>query len=206
MPIKTVLFDLGNVLVDFSHERMCSQLANVFNVETELIRSHLFESGLSHKFERGELSEEEFQEDLEGKLNCQCTLTALQQAAGDIFTKRPEMEEFVTLLKNQGFRLVLLSNTCVTHINWIQQHFTILQHFDDLVLSYEVGRCKPEEGIYRVALEKIHCLPEECLYTDDIPENIASGQRFGLQAILFQSPTQFIHDLSTLDFNLPHTP
>ena len=199
MRIKTILFDLGNVLVDFSHDLMCSQIANLLNSDPELTRRHLFESGLSDQFERGELSEVEFHNVLERKLDDHCSLAALQQAAGNIFTERPEMEELVSRFKKQRVRLVLLSNTCVTHINWLLQHFTILQHFDDLVLSYEVGSCKPDDAIYQNALTKIDCLPEECLYTDDISENIEAGKRFGLQTVLFQSPKQFIQDVKLLN-------
>ena len=88
-------------------------------------------------------------------------------------------------LKKQGLRLVLLSNTSISHFEWIQQRYDFPALFDDLVLSYEVGAIKPEEAIFRAALDKIDCDPEECFYTDDISAYVAAGRTYGLQAEIF---------------------
>ena len=61
--IRTVLFDMGNVLMPFSHYRMCAQIAVLSGVSTRRTWSLLIDSGLQWKFERGELSEAEFHQE-----------------------------------------------------------------------------------------------------------------------------------------------
>ena len=88
-------------------------------------------------------------------------------------------------LKQQGYRLLLLSNTTISHFEFIQQHWNMLSLFDDYILSYEVNAMKPEAAIYQAALSKIECAPEEAFFTDDIPENIEQARKHGLKAEVF---------------------
>lgn len=194
MSIRTVLFDLGNVLLDFSHEKMCQQVSELISVSQTDVKLVFFESGLSFKFETGELTESEVHQHLERAFHQSCTIEQLREAVGDIFTPKVEMEAIVQSLRGQGIRLVLMSNTCETHIEWIRQTYTILNEFDHLVLSYEVGACKPDESIYKSALKHINCLPEECFYTDDIAEYVLKARSLGINAEVFTGSTKLNSD------------
>lgn len=195
MHLKTILFDLGNVLMDFSHERMCSQLGDLWKVSPTAMREALFESQLAWRFERGEINELELKASLEEHFQAECSLTEMQIAAGSIFTRKVEMEALVEELSACGVRLVLLSNTCSTHIDWIRGNSKLLESFDRLVLSYEVGACKPEQKIFEAALEAIECHPQECLYTDDIADYVHAARQFGLNAVVFTGIDSFRQDL-----------
>lgn len=197
MPLKTILFDLGNVLLDFSHERMCEQIAAIFDVSTEVVREALFGNRYLQQFDRGMVSEDEVHEYLEAQFSRRCEPDQLRRAVGDIFTLNTEMLEIVQLLKRQNFRLVILSNTCVTHIEWIRTHHPLLDLFDDLVLSYEVGACKPEAAIFAAALKTIQCAPEDCFYTDDILNYVETARHHGLQAEQFSGAQAFRQQLAT---------
>lgn len=195
MQIKTILFDLGNVLMKFSHERMCHQIAAVFQVETERVHELIFGSDLHMQFENGVIAEEQFHENLESKLGRRCRFGDLKRAAGDIFEPDAEMQNVVDQLRKQGYRLVLLSNTCVTHFDWIQSQFDLLKQFDDFVLSYEVGASKPEPAIFEAALQKIECTPAECFYTDDISAYVEVGRQHGFNAEIFISADNYKEDI-----------
>ncbi|MBM4076500.1 MAG: HAD family phosphatase, partial [Planctomycetes bacterium] len=58
--IRTFLFDMGNVLVTFCHERMCRQIGNVCGLSVDEVRKNLIASGLQWKFERGDVCPDEF--------------------------------------------------------------------------------------------------------------------------------------------------
>ena len=198
MALRTILFDLGNVLLNFSHERMCRQVAQLFSASPELVRERILTSGAYLDFDRGRLTEEDLHGRLQSDLNKLSEINDLRRAVGDIFEPNVQMHEFLPRLKAQELRLVLLSNTCVTHINWIRSHFETLSYFDDLVLSYEVGACKPDAKIFQAALNKIQCRPDECFYTDDIQEYVMAGRLHGLHAEVFTSANQFRKDLAAL--------
>jgi HAD superfamily hydrolase (TIGR01549 family) len=184
--IRTLLIDLGNVLVYFSHERMCAQIAEVCQASLADLEEILLEQHLQRRFERGEISEDGFRQGLEAEFGRPLDPEALKRAGADIFTLNEPMVPLLDRWKRDGYRLVLLSNTCVTHYEWVREQFDLLDRFDDCVLSYQVGAVKPEAAIFRAALAAIDCPPHECFYTDDIADYVARGRSFGLRAEVFR--------------------
>jgi len=183
--IRSFLFDLGNVILLFSHEKMCQQVADVCGRPVELVRHVLFDSGLQRRFETGQMSEAEFHRWFQEAVQSEVDFNKLRVAASDIFELNEAMASLLEQLKRSGYRLVLFSNTCVTHYEFVMQKFPILSVFDAAVLSFEVGAAKPEPQMFERALREIECDPEECFYTDDIEAHIAAGRRLGLQAEVF---------------------
>ena len=196
--IDTFLFDMGNVLVHFSHPLMCQQIAEVCGSSEEEIRRLLFDQGWENEFERGELTEAQFQTRLENHFRRPIDLPALVHAASDIFTLNAPMVPILRSLRRQGKRLVLLSNTSISHIEFVRREFEVLNEFDDFVLSYEVGAMKPQPAIFESALNKILCPPERCFYTDDIPAYIEAARLHGLQADVFTTPESLVGQLDRL--------
>lgn len=201
--IKTFLFDMGNVLVHFSHERMCDQMGRLCTKSGSEIREFLFESGLQWSFERGFLNEEQFHERFQTHAGQSIDQAALIEAGSDIFWINESLLPVLDALKQRGHRLVVMSNTSVSHFRFVQSRFDVLRRFDDFVLSYEVGAIKPEPKIYEAALDKIHCAPEECFYTDDIADYVIAGRKFGLQAEVFTDTASLRKHLSARDVELP---
>jgi putative hydrolase of the HAD superfamily len=183
--LRTILFDLGNVIVHFSHALMCEQIGGVLGRTGPETRSFLIDSGLMWDFERGKLSEQDLLAAVQKELGRRVEPVALSTACSDIFQLNEPIVPVIESLKRQGLRLVVLSNTSRWHVQWIRQKWDVLDHFDQLVLSYKVGAIKPEPMMYEAALKAIHCKPEECFYTDDIPAYVARGREFGLQAEVF---------------------
>jgi putative hydrolase of the HAD superfamily len=186
MPIQTLLIDLGNVLVSFSHARMCAQIAEACQSPLPDLEQILLREDLQRRFERGEISEDGFRGALERALGRPLDAVALRRAGSDIFSLNERMVPLLDRWKRDGYRLVLLSNTCVAHFEWVSEHFDLLNRFDHCVLSYRVGAVKPEEAIFRAALDAIDCAPDECFYTDDIEEYVVRGRSFGLRAEVFR--------------------
>jgi HAD superfamily hydrolase (TIGR01509 family) len=194
--IETFLFDMGNVLVHFSHPRMCEQIAGVCGSTSDEIRHLLFDLQWQNEFERGELTESTFRERLENHFQRPIDQPALIHAASDIFTLNTPMVPILKSLRRQGKRLVLLSNTSISHIEFVRREYDILSHFDDMVLSYEVGAMKPQPAIFESALSKILCPPERCFYTDDIPPYIEAARQHGLQAEVFTTAESLVAQLT----------
>jgi len=198
MPVRTLLIDLGNVLLFFSHERMCVQIAQACQASLADLEQILFKGQLQRRFEQGQVSEEGFRQVLEAELGRTLDAEALRRAGSDIFSLNEPMVPLLDRWKRNGYRLVLLSNTCITHYEWVLEHFDLLHRFDECVLSYRVGAVKPDEAIFRAALEAIQCPPEECFYTDDIEEYVAGGRSFGLRAEVFRDVPTLMCQLEAL--------
>ena len=195
MEIKTFLFDLGNVLLFFSHERMCDQMGELCGKPGPEIRELLIDSRQHLVYERGEMSEKEFHQWFQEVTSTRIPLTALRRAAADIFSENASMFPVLDRLKERGHRLVLLSNTNVSHIEYIREKYDVLERFDDLILSYEAAAVKPESPIFEEAIRRIDCAPDECFYTDDIPEYIDQGRALGLQAEVYTDTSSFLSQI-----------
>lgn len=183
--IRTFLFDMGNVLVHFSHDRMCQQIGALCGRTGKDMRQQLIDSGWQWDFERGLVSPEQFHQWFETKFDTRVQPNDLAHAASDIFTLNAPIVPVLDELKARGYRLVLMSNTSIFHFEFIRDKFQVLDRFDDFVLSYEAQAIKPEPAIYLQALKLIGCDPQDCFYTDDIVEYVEYGRRHGLDAEVF---------------------
>ncbi len=190
MAIKTCLFDMGNVLLYFSHDTMCRNAAAVSGASEDRVRDVLLNSGLQWQLERGEISEREFHEGFERQLEATVEFDALKYAVGDIFRLNQSIVPLLAELKQLGLRLVLLSNTSITHLQFIQDNFDVLNAFDALTTSYQAGVLKPESKIYEDALSKADCAPHECFYTDDIEEYVTAARNFGINAEVYSDTSK----------------
>ena len=203
--IRTCLFDLGNVILHFCHERMCSQLGSLCGRPGAELRTLLLESGVQLEYERGGRTEAEFHEWFCGAVGGSPTIAQLRHAASDIFTLNEPMIPILEGLRAQDIRLVLLSNTCSSHIEFIREEFDVLDRFDELVLSYEVGAVKPEPAIFRAALAAARCRAHECFYTDDIPAYIEAARKLGVQADVFTGVEPLKSHLRSRGLAVEHT-
>jgi len=68
--------------------------------------------------------------------------------------------------------------------------FDLLRNFLVFFSSCYLRSRKPEETIYRVALEVTQRPPEKCLFIDDRPLNLESPRRLGMNTIQHQNAEQ----------------
>ncbi|MDG2130885.1 MAG: HAD family phosphatase [Fuerstiella sp.] len=190
MAIKTCLFDMGNVLVHFSHDKMCRNVATVAGAPEAQVRDLLLHSGLQWKLERGDISEREFHDRCQQQLRVAVDFDSLKHAVADIFRLNHSIVPLLAELKQLGLRLVLLSNTSITHLEFIQEKFGVLKSFDAITTSYQARVLKPHARIYEDALSKADCEPQECFYTDDIEEYVVAARNFGIHAAVYYETTK----------------
>ena len=161
--IKTIIFDLGGVLIPLDSARSFVAMEPVCDYSAEQIPVILRQTDLIRRFELGEIGCQEFAAQLTSLLG----LRVNYQEFCSLWTKPflpealvpPDMLERL----HQRYRLIALRNTNPIHFEAILQIYPFLSHFDDFVLSYRVGYLKPEASIYEEALRRAGCLLSECL-------------------------------------------
>ena len=198
MTIKTCFFDMGNVLVYFSHEKMWQNIADLCGWSEAQTKTFLLDEGRQWKLERGEITEEQFHDDFCKAADKTLDIDALRHAAANIFWLNESIVPVLHELKQAHVRLVLLSNTSITHLNFIERNYDVLKLMDDRVTSFEAGALKPEDHIFEVALSKAHCDPQECFYTDDIMAYIHKAETFGINARLYTTTERLRASLTEL--------
>jgi len=190
-------FDLGNVLLNFDHQRSSRQMAQVAGIAPERVWQVVFEGPLLVDFETGRIDARQFYELFCAETDTRPDFRALGEAASAIFDLNIAVLPILIQLEAAGKRLGVLSNTNPSHWNYCTRHFGVVPDaFDTVVLSYEVGVMKPDPTIFRVAAERAAVAPEAIFFVDDRQENVAGARACGFDAVLFTSARELASDLS----------
>jgi|SRR5262249_8026634 len=193
--IKTVIFDLGRVLVPFDFSRGYRAMSEFCSYAPEDIPRRIGSTDLVRRFECGQVPPEQFVEQLCRVLDLRLDYARFCEIWSSIFLPDPLVPENLLEGLRQRYRLLLLSNTNAIHFKMIRENYPLLRHFDDFVLSYEVGAMKPSPRIYEEAIARAQCAPEECFFTDDIAEYVTGARDAGMDAVQFQSSAQLESEL-----------
>ena len=106
--------------------------------------------------------------------------------------------EILKQLKQAGYSLYGFSNWSAETFPYAREKYDFFDLLDDMVISGAVGFVKPEPEIYRIMLDKIGRPAQECLFIDDSLPNINQANTMGFVTIHFQSPTQLEKELQQL--------
>ncbi len=193
--IRTLIFDLGRVIVPFDFRRGYARMAERCGLEPEEVRARLKSDGLVHAFESGAIDGYEFHRQVARLLETDVAYDEFREIWFSIFLPETLVPDSLLEALHARYRLVLLSNTNVIHFEMIRKRYPILRHFDAFVLSYEAGAMKPDPRIYAAAIEAAQCAPAECFYTDDIPEFVEGARQAGIDAAVFEGAEALERDL-----------
>lgn len=144
------------------------------------------------KLERGEYSDEEFEERFAERLD-----VAAEGLIGRMFAGlQPErsMIAAVKSVKEAGRTTGLISNSWGTGI----YDRAPMEIFDAVVVSGDVGLYKPQPEIYLLATERVGLDPSQCVFVDDLRENVRGAEAVGMTAILHREPAETIPQIEDL--------
>jgi glucose-1-phosphatase len=207
MKPSVLYFDLGKVVLSFSHAQMCRQMGDVAGISPDVVRDVLFgddeTQAAQWQYEVGQLSTADYYEYFCVRTGTRPDRARLEHAACDIFRPLEETMALVRRLAAAGHRLAILSNINSLHWQFVSDgRFDVLggvgqpgRPFGWAVLSYEAGSMKPDERIYRVAVERAGVPAERVFFVDDRIENVEGARALGLDAVLFLDVETLADDL-----------
>lgn len=202
MKTRTIFFDMGGVLINFSHEKMCSNIANYCGLDLDTVHENIFEKKLGEIYEKGEINSSELFNHFKQLSKKSLYFDELLFAISDIFSPKKETMQMLQQLKKQKIKLYLLSNTCEAHFMHIRDHYHFLQLFDGFVLSYMIKSRKPEKLIYDYALHLCKTPKEECFYVDDVTEYVEAAKKYGIDSHQYQNGETLIKALENRGIQL----
>lgn len=189
--IRTIFFDIGNVLVGFEHARIWQQLSTVSPFSAEDIHQHIQTHHLLHLHETGAISSKNLYHHVQDLLHLSPSVSFEQfcQLWGAIFWPQEPILQLANSLRHR-YHVMLLSNTNEIHWNYLVQTFPLFRQIDDAILSFQVGAMKPALEIYTAALRRSQAPAEQCVFIDDIPVNIQAARDMGFLGIQYRSAEQ----------------
>jgi len=183
---KHFIFDLGNVLADFSLNEVLQNVM-AFGGLTSLPQGlRLQDTAKVIEVETGAISDEDYLADICSSSGLKLTMEQLIAAWQKGFTLNPDGNAIFHELREQGHPVHILSNLAWHNMEAVRRNWPdFFERGTENFFSYELGFHKPDERIYRAALEHLHAQPEECFFLDDRLENVEGARAVGMNAEVF---------------------
>lgn len=183
--IKNLVFDLGNVLIEFKPKDYMQRLGFP-KEETEDLFQIIFKDKRWNEFDRGMISIEEYTEELK-KEHPEYVEQISTMFSGNwpqnFLRPKPDSINFLKRASSQ-YGIYILSNVSECVLDYVKS-LEFFEYVDSGTYSYQIGSCKPESKIYDTFIAKNSLNPKECLFLDDLPQNIKAAQDAGMQGIVF---------------------
>lgn len=196
--VKLLVFDMGHVFVDFEWEQVLAGFCRLSSRSTDELRQvlrHVAKLG----YESGKCDTKAFVDAMNEGMGTSMSIAEFTAIWNHSFRENQEMARLLATLKSQR-PIYLLSNTNEVHYNFLQGSFNVARHFEELILSYEVGCAKPEPAIYQEVLRRSGLAAADCLFVDDLEVNILAAHNLGMQAIQFKGHDHLAEKLESLGF------
>ncbi len=195
-PPRFLYFDLGKVLVNFDVDQMLRQVGEAAHISPEQAREALFGNGRMRRYETGQITTADFYQAFCEEIGGRPDYAELASAAADIFSLNLPVLPLAAQLRQAGYRMGILSNTCELHWRHCARRFRIVgEGFAVHALSYRIQAAKPEAAIFRAAAELAGCPPEEIFFVDDLAEHVVGARDAGFDAVQFTSAESLAEEL-----------
>ena len=196
--IKHVIFDLGQVLVKVDLQNFMAHFSKEFDITIfDLMQNQ--NDGAYQDFMIGNLTSEQFHQKTCHRYNHFVSLDRLKFVWDTMLTGPVDgMAKVVNQLHENGYSLALLSNTDPWHFEYCQQYLPFLEKFESRFLSYDLKMKKPDAEIFLTVANALHTKPEQCVFIDDVRENIDSARSLNFKTIHFQDANQLRQELTEM--------
>ena len=196
--IKTVIFDIGNVLVNFHWREMYKEKGLSGEVFDRVAKATIL-SPIWCEIDRGIMTYEEV---LDAFVSQDKVMASeIRRVLADthrIVTKRDFAISWICSLKDKGLQVLVLSNFGEKLIDDCPDAMDFLSYTDGGILSYKDHLLKPEPEIYQLLLTRYGLKAEECVFIDDLQENIDAAKTQGIYGIVFKTYEQAREELNKL--------
>jgi putative hydrolase of the HAD superfamily len=121
-------------------------------------------------------------------------------------SEKPDSRAVLDDIAKSGTYLLATINNEPRELNEFRIHkFNLRREFDCFFSSCYLGVRKPDEGIYKLALEVAQRSPEECIFIDDRELNLECAQAMKMRTIHFQNSAQLRRDLAANGVKISET-
>ncbi|MBN1946833.1 MAG: HAD family phosphatase [Bradymonadales bacterium] len=192
--IRTVLWDVGDVLYDVDLDRSRRRWTDTTGLDGEHFDRAFFHSGIWSRLELGQMTPEEAVPAINAVYGTAVAPQQFYRIWNDAISPRPAQIGLVASTS----RLVacgVISNTDPIHAATMQQNQDLMRVIQSWTFSFEVGVEKPDPSIYWTALQRMQAEPAHVLLVDDKLVNVQAARGLGMDAVLCSDLASLVREL-----------
>jgi len=197
--IKNIIFDLGNVLLDQKTVTTDVYFAKILCILKKTAKR--FYENYRKQAVSGLISFYKLTGLFKKRFNSRKTIKKIIKEyqslyINDVKNVNEELINLIKKLKNK-YKLYIMTNTLKPHYDhW--KTFCLDKHFQRIFRSDKDHFIKPELNSYRLVVKEIKAKPEECVFIDDLEENIKGAKTVGIKGIVYKNNGQLKQDLEKI--------
>jgi 2-haloacid dehalogenase len=193
--LRTVVFDVGGVLIDADYRLLCRKLFDD-DAEMEFFLAEVLGSEFHHERDRGVAMAESAAEwslrhpDYESVIYEFCDRFPEQWRG--VVSGAPEV-----LAELKSARVAVYGLTNWGRETWplARERFPFLDSLDGVLVSSEVGLTKPDPAIFQMLCTRFGVTPEESVFIDDVTQNVTVARSLGFHGIIFTDAPELRNEL-----------
>ena len=183
--IKSIIFDLGGVLLNISYQNTIDEFEKLGVDNSSAFYSKKSQTNIFNLLETGEISENELIREIQSSCKS-ATRKQIIFAWNSMLLDLPKNR--TNLLENlkEKYQLFLLSNTNAIHIKELKSRLGEVKYskfynlFNKVYYSHEIGFRKPHSEAFRLVLDENNLKEKEVLFIDDSPQHIEGAKELGI--------------------------
>ena len=196
--INSVVFDLGNVLIDWDPRYLYRKLFQT-DEEVEWFLENICDHDWNLKHDSGQLFSKGILEKSQKYQEYSELIHAWYQRWEEMIGGPiDESVQVLSELKEKRLLLYILSNWSAETYPIAEERFDFLSWFDGKIISGEAEIVKPDLEIYKLLINRHDLNPQHTVFIDDKEENIRAAELLGIHGIHFQNASKLRKDLQML--------
>jgi epoxide hydrolase-like predicted phosphatase len=194
--IKSVIFDVGGVLVRSGDRKGRTKWERRLGIDEWKSEEIIFNSEMGRKAQLGKISDQALWEWAAGQFDL--SPEEFQRFHDDFWADNAVDQAMIEMIKGlrPAYKTAIISNATDTLRDDLKDRYQILDFFDLVACSAEEKTMKPGPEIYLRTIERLQNEPGECIFIDDMEENVTAARRLEMKAIHFTPGTDLADQLS----------
>ena len=180
-----LIFDIGNVLVHYKPQKFLETLFTEQSLRDAMFET-VFQGPEWLALDEGTITlPEAYERYCRRAPEHQAAIRRTIDGINTMFSPIDETVKLLPLLKKAGHKLYYLSNCHHEISRYLLQAYPFFGGFDGGVFSCDVRQLKPDHDIYHTLLKTYRLAPEDCVFFDDVNENVQAANEIGIRGVLF---------------------
>lgn len=188
-PIETIIFDLGNVIIDLDTEATKYAFKNLYGTDYKSNMAELKAKNIFTKYETGSISTQTFLNELSA-FDDAISFDEVKNAWNAMLLDIPEENYKILSKAKENYRTFCLSNTNKLHIDFIYKQLktkkgisNLNAYFEKVYLSHEIGKRKPNVDIFQEVIKNHQLNPNTTVFIDDTADHLEGANQLGIHTI-----------------------